>query len=192
MTTKALRDQKKANKIRMLLKKKETLFRDILDLADFKEPVVFLMRNNRKVEFYENATKNDFEFDKGDEEVGIIKLNPQYLHTFNYGKRTFRGYICHEDYPMPLPENPIMTAEMFSNTIDKTLMDIKSWKAKELEAKVSLRWALWGGIGLILLILAIFGKDLISFVTGIFGIGGAETVVNSVNTTIQNVPVVLP
>ena len=81
---------------------------------------------------------------------------PQMLHSFDYGKgNKFKGYICHEDYPIPLPDNPVLTAEVFQMAIDKTLNDIKKWRAKELQAKGDLVWKLLVGVAIVIAVLGV-------------------------------------
>jgi hypothetical protein len=129
-----------------LFKKKKALFKDYYDTADFKEPILILMRKTQNAEFFENATKGDFEYDHSDGTTRRIFLNTKYIQTFPYGKKVFKGYICHEDNPLPLPAEPEITAETVGLAIDKTLNDIKKWKADEFRAKGEFYWKIALGI----------------------------------------------
>lgn len=133
-----------AEKRKMLFKKKEKLFKSYYEPAQFKEPVLILMRRNQNAEFFENATKGKFEFSHSDGETRYIYLTPKYLQSFPYGKKNFRGYICHEDFAIPLPAEPEITAETIGTVIDKTLNDIRNWKAQEYKAQ----GAMWFKIAL--------------------------------------------
>ena len=134
METKVKTMQTKAKRIKILLKQHKGLWGKHQELAEFEEPVLMLMRNNRKIEWYDKATQGKFLYTHTDGKERAIELSPQFLHTFDYGKREFKGYICHEDYPTPLPEIPIVTGEMYQMGIEKTLNDMKKWKADEARA----------------------------------------------------------
>lgn len=135
-----------AERRKMILKKKKTLFSSVLDTVDFKEPILILMRRTQQAEFFENATKGEFEYEHSDGTTRKIFLTPKYLQAFPYGKTTFRGYICHEDSPLPLPNEPEITTETIGIAIDKTLNDINNWKAKEWTAKGNFFWKIAIGI----------------------------------------------
>lgn len=162
-----------------MLKKYNKTFKSYNEMSNFKEPVVFLARRNRRVEFFEDATKGRFEFTHSDGEMGKIDLSPEYLNTFDYGKRTFKGYICHEDHPTPLPENPIVTAELFNIAEEKVLHDMKKWKKSEQEG-IGLKWKQIL-IGIALVIAVPLGAKIIAGLFGVdldinpFGGGGGNT-----------------
>ena len=172
--------QSKAKKIKILLKSYKTRFKSYQEMANFKEPVLFLMRNTRKVEFFDNVTTGWFQFNHTDGTMRKIKLGPEGLHTFDYGKRTFKGYIIHEDNPIPLPERPVITAEQFQWAIDKTHQDLINHRAKEYDAKGKMIWKILIGIGAIILALA-FAKML---VPDLFNFGASKQVVETVATQV--------
>lgn len=138
--------QTKAQNRKTLFKKKKKLFKEYYDTVDFKEPIIILMRRTQNAEFFENATQGEFTYKHSDETERKILLNTKYLQTFPYGKKNFKGYICHEDSPLPLPAEPEVTAETIGIAIDKTLNDIKKWKAEEWKAKGDFYWKLALGI----------------------------------------------
>ena len=109
-----------------------------------------------KVEFFEEATKGQFVYQHSDGEERYITLNPRWLQTFDYGKKTFRGYICHEDHPYPLPEEPTVTAEMTGIAVEKTLNDVKKWKTKELSEKTKMWQTIFFGIAMIIAAAALY------------------------------------
>lgn len=140
-----------AKRIRILFKKQKALFRAKEALSDFKEPVLFLIRRSGNVEFFEEATKGKFIFEHSlDEEDRYLILEPNNQVTFDYGTKRFRGYICHEDYPLPITViDPILTTEVFHMAIEKALNDIRKWQATELRAKADIIWKALAGIALI-------------------------------------------
>lgn len=140
----------KAEKKKILFKKKKRFIKEYKEMTAFSEPILILMRRNQKAEFYENATQGKFEFEHSDKTERYIILDTKYLQTFPYGKSTFKGYICHEDHPLPLPNEPEVTSETIGIAIDKTLNDIKKWKAQEIKAKGELIWKIAIGIAIII------------------------------------------
>lgn len=134
------------------LKKKQSL-------AEFDEPIMILMKNSGKVEFYENATGGKFIFQHSSGEERFIILDQRFMNNFDYGGNSFRGYVCHEDFPTPLPENPIVTTELVAIMYEKVLNDIKKWKVEEEKAKAlkikswAILLAVAGGIFLLWIIL---------------------------------------
>jgi len=175
--------QSKAKRIKVLLKNYDGRFKSYQEMSNFQEPVMFLMRNTRKTEFYDNATTGYFEFIHTDGRTRRIKLSPEFLQTFDYGKKTFKGYICHEDYPTPLPEKPLVTAEQFQWAIDKTQQDLTNYKAKELTARGDMWWKILLGVGAVILAFAL-AKML---VPNLFGGGGEKAVVDIVQNATQAV-----
>jgi hypothetical protein len=71
------------------------------------------------------------------------------MQTFEYGKNQFKGFVCHEDFPMPLPEDPVLTTEMMGIVIEKTLNDMKKWKTEEWKAKTNFYWKVIIGIAIL-------------------------------------------
>jgi hypothetical protein len=126
--------ESKAEYRKSLFKKYNALFSTYRDTADFKEPILILMRRTQKAEFFENATQGEFQYDHSDGTKRTILLTTRQLQTFEYGKKQFKGYVCHEDIPTPLPTEPEITVESVGIAIDKTLNDIKKWKSEEARA----------------------------------------------------------
>lgn len=153
MRTKVQKAQSKAKRIKLLFKQYDKTFKSYQEMSDFKEPIVFLMRRNRKVEFHDKATEGTFMFKHSNgKDLGIV-LEPQYLHTFDYGKKTFKGYILHEDYPNPLPEEPTVSSDLYLISMDKALHDIRKHKADE-EKAIGLKWKqILIGLGIVIAII---------------------------------------
>lgn len=139
-------NQSLAERKRMLFKKKKGIFKEYYDTREFKEPILILMRRTQNAEFFEKATQGEFEYEHSDGTTRRIMLNSKYLQSFPYGKRTFKGYICHEDAPLPLPNEPEVSVETMGIAIDKTLNDIKKWTTQEIKAKGQLVWKIALGI----------------------------------------------
>lgn len=141
--------ESKATRARTLFKKHKKLIRSRQELTQFQEPVLFLIRRSRKVEFYENSTSGEFEYEHSDGDRRHIQLATQYQVTFDYADKNFRGYICHEDFPTPLPFDPVLTTELYEISIDKVLNDMKKWKAEELKARGELWFKILLGLAIL-------------------------------------------
>ena len=153
----------RAKKINILYKKYKKSWRKYQEMANFKEPIIQLIKNN-KVEFYEDATSGNFYFDHSDGSKRKVKLDPEFQLTFDYGKRNFKGYIVHENYPTPLPEKPIITAEQYQWGIDKTQQDQLNHQEKQIKARGDMWYKIFIGIAVIIVALALanmFGLDII-------------------------------
>lgn len=130
-------EKSKAKEIKILIKKYQGLLKKHFETANFKEPVLFLMQRNGKVTFYENATAGEFVYEHSDKSRRYINLTGR-PYEFDYGRKGFKGYICHEDFPYPLPEQPELSAEVHAIAIDKAVSDLKKWKEKEIRAKTDM------------------------------------------------------
>lgn len=148
--------KQEAKKIQMLFKKHKGLIKQYYGVANFKEPILILMRRGNKAEFFEKANAGEFTFEHSDGSERHIILNPKNLQTFDYGAKTFRGYICHEDFPLALPEEPIVTTELFNIAIQKTLNDIKKWKTEEIKARSDMFWKIGLAIAVVILAYAMY------------------------------------
>lgn len=113
---------------RLFTKHKKLLGKELI-FEPFEEPIMLFERENGTVEFKEKATTGRYNFthSNGEERYIIIKGRPK---NFVFGHKTVRGYYCHENYPFPLPEEPILTTEEFNLIIEKTLHDKKEWETK--------------------------------------------------------------
>lgn len=151
--------ESQAERRRILFKVHKGLLRKKQKLVEFDEPILILMREGKKAEFYEKATGGKFIFSHSDGDERFIILDQSFMQTFEYGGKVFSGYICHEDFPTPLPENPIVTTELVALLYEKTLNDIKKWKIEELKAKKGLRmvwvWIILA-IGAVIVLILIF------------------------------------
>lgn len=65
-TTKQQNNTSNATQRKTVFKKYKQLIGSYLETANFKEPIALLMRRTRKVDFYENVTQGEFEFDHSD------------------------------------------------------------------------------------------------------------------------------
>lgn len=153
----------KENTVRLkkLFRKYKKWFSREYIVYPFKEPCMLFIRRSGQVEFYENVKGSLFEFNHSDDSKRFIITTPSKQLLFGFGNKRFKGYICHEDYPLPLPQDPILTSEQVNVIVEKSLNDIKKWKAQEIRAKTGLwKWIL---IGTACIILAYFlGKMLLA------------------------------
>lgn len=126
------------------------------ETTDFTEPVLFLERRSGEVEFYEKATAGLFNYQHSDGNTRFIVLTPNKQKKFGFANRKFRGYYCHEDYPLPLPQDPLITCEQVNILIEKSLNDIQKWKTEATKAKTKMIWVILGGIAVIILAMAMY------------------------------------
>lgn len=173
----------RAKRIRMLVKKNEATFKDKQALTDFKEPTLWLIRRSGAVEFFEDASKGTFVFKHSDGYNREIYLEPSSQLSFDYGKRKFKGYICQEDHPLPLPENPIVTSETVNSIVEKVGMDMKKLNTKAKEIQIKLIKTLGFVIGGLILVWMLYKAHafdkIIGFLTGQPYVDPA-TIVNSI------------
>lgn len=121
--------------------------------TQFKSPCMFLERRSGDVEFYEDATAGLMEYDHSDKSKRFIILIPSMQKKFGFADRSFKGYFCHEDSPLPIGTDPTITTEQVNIIVDKSLNDIKEWKAKEIKEWSNLAWTV--GLGIAIIFLAI-------------------------------------
>lgn len=169
-------------KRRLLFKKKDRIFSSYYELANFKEPVIIMLRRTRKADFLEGIKTDTYEYEHSDGTLRKVYLNSKYLQMFPYGKREFACYVCHEDFPLPLPAEPEVTAETVGLVIDKTLNDIKAWKAKETLATAKL----WKTVGMV--VAGIFALYIVYKLVIVKDPTVVHDVVQTGSTTIQVVP----
>lgn len=145
-----------AKETRILFKKYNKIRGQYYKQADFTEPALLLIRRDGKVNFFDGVTPGKFAYVHTNKTERNIILNEQGILTFPYGAKSFKGYICHEDYPTPLPMNPVLTAEEMNIAIEKTLHDIRKWRAEEIKAWGALWWKIAIGIAIVIAIYAVY------------------------------------
>lgn len=138
------------NKINTIFMKEKGRIFTKQKLAVFKEPVALLMRKTGMVEFYENVKGDELAFEDANGHDLAIALSPEFLQTFEYAGTTFKGYICYEEEAFPLPQKPIVYAELMQSLLYKTLHDIRDWRAKVLDARAGLIWKILLGVAIII------------------------------------------
>lgn len=129
------KEQSQAKRIRELLHVHKGLFKKKQSLTDFNEPILFLIRRDKNIEFYEKATKGEFTFTHSDGKERKIDLIPSQQLAMDYAGRKTRCYWCHEDYPIPLPEDPLVTSEIVAISQEKSMHDINKFRLKEEQIK---------------------------------------------------------
>lgn len=147
--SKAKMDNERSVRIKALFQKKKIFLKDFQKLAGFEEPIVILMRGNGRVEFFEKC-KKEFVFDHTNGKEMTIYLNRNLL-TFDYGRTEFKGYICHEDNPFPLPEDPVVTTELLKILTEKIILDKNDLDAKKKAMLGDMFLKIGLGIGAMLL-----------------------------------------
>lgn len=145
-----------------------------------EEPVLYLHRRSGQVEFYEGVKEGLFEFKHSDGEIRFIIVNTNTQEMYGHTKDKYRGYIAHEDHPITGFPDPVMTCEQVNIIVEKSLNDIKKWKAKELQARGDMWWKIGLAIGAVILAIALF-KTLVPT--------QPETVVQVVKETAQNITI---
>jgi hypothetical protein len=139
-----------AERINNLMLKQKKFLRIQQSIVPFKEPVMFFERRSGDVEFYENVTVGNFEFKHSDGTRRFLLLTPSKQKRFGYGKWKFKGYFCHEDFPLPLPQDPLITTEQMNIFAEKSMNDIKEWQTKAIKAKTDMIWKIALGIALVI------------------------------------------
>lgn len=151
----------KARRIRTLIKRQKKLFKTIDATTDFKEPVLFFIRTNGRVELYENATSGYFEYAPTNAEKGSkmmkIMLDPAKQQIMDYGTKSFRCYFHREGDAVSYPHIPLLDVEAYNISQQKTLNDLIKHEATKIKAQAiklkSIAWivaallaglALWG------------------------------------------------
>lgn len=165
-----------------LFLKEKKLTGTIARLTEFKEPVVFLIRQNGDIEMEEDIRKKEYHYTHSNGEKRVIKLNEKKMKNMNHGKYRFKCYILDEDNPLPLPEEPIITIQEFTENIEKA-----NSNQKLLEAQAKLKKATLGGWATIAIIIAI---TIILLV--VLWPEQTPTVVKTIVTNISNITQVNP
>lgn len=173
-------------RINYLIKKEKKLLGSFIGVGNFDEPILILLRRSGQAEFFENAVDISLTITHSDGEQRVIWLNDRKLISFPMGKKKIKGYICHEDIPTPLPEDPLLTTELTGVALDKTLNDIRKWKSEELKQQGNLFWKIALGacaiIGMYILYKLMFpgGGEEVRIV---------EKVVEVTQTTLPNIKI---
>lgn len=159
-------------RLHILFKRNQKAIGNYKSLVSFEQPVLLLIRNG-KVEFYEGVKGDTFRIP--DDEVGrIIRLGTNLLE-FEYGKETFKGYICNVDEAFPLPQKPIVYAELMELIIRKIITNYKNLESSGSEMRKTM-WAIFGMLILGAIIYVFFLKDKLD----------PNTAAQIANQTVQN------
>lgn len=167
-----------ATKIRNLFTKHKEFIKTKYKTTEFNEPVMFFERRSGEVEFHENVTAGIFEYTHSDGNKRFIVINTKYIKKFGFADKRFKGYYCHEDHPLPLPEDPIMTVEQMNILVEKSLNDHKKWQTQEIKANTE-RWKVIGMIIIGIILAIMFYKLVIPQKTP----ETIHTIVQTINTT---------
>jgi len=173
-----------------LIKKSKGWIFTYNNVAEFKEPIAILLRRTGRAEFFEEVNSGEWTIKHSDGKNRVLFLDPRFIHTFKYGKKEFRGYVCHEDFPTPLPEDPVITAEMVGIVTEKTLHDLNKWKAQEWTAKGDFIWKIALGIAALVGMYILY-KMLVPSPTGV-GASVAQTVAENITNATSGVTDITP
>lgn len=151
--------ESKAKRIKNIFLKYKDWIRTTYDTIPFEEPIMFLERGSGKVEFYENATAGFLEFTHSNGDTRFLVITPTRKKEFGFGKKAFKGYYCHEDFPLPLPEDPLATTEQMDIVLKNAMASMDKLRAEELKQKgeaqrkliKTVAYAIAGIIGMIIL-----------------------------------------
>lgn len=132
----------KATRVRSLLQKQKGLIRSKQTLTDFKEPVLFLVRRDGKMDIYEKATAGKFIFEHSSGDSKFLELRPADQITFDYADRKVRGYVAFEDRPFAGWDDVIIDNDSLSSNLEKIKStDLKYQERIEaLKNKGKLTW----------------------------------------------------
>lgn len=145
----------RAKKISKVFLKYQKWLKQEYETTQFKEPVLFLIRRSGVTETHEDATRGLFDFTHSDGQKRFLILTGR-PKTMHYGKRAFDYYICHEDHPLPLPNDPLITTEQMNISIEKALNNYQEWAAKQKIAVGKMYYYIFGGIALIVLAFTLY------------------------------------
>jgi len=173
---KRIEDLKKLN---ALYRKYKKGLKARYDLAPFNEPVLQLERTNGTIEFYDKAIAGVYTFEHTDGTHRHLTLKG-FPKTMKFYDQTIKVWTCHEDFPFQIPENPLVTSELFTQSKDKDLNDTKNYKAQIINAKSKMIYQMLIGIAIVIAVI-ILGKMMLP---NLFS--GAKNVAPAVVETVKN------
>lgn len=121
-----------------------------------KQPVMFFRRRTGDTEIYEKVTSGIFEYKHTDGEERYIIVNPKDQEKVGWGDIAFKAYFAHEDYPTTSLPEPLINTEQMNTIIEKSLQDLKKYKAQELKYKGRAWLYIAAAIGLIIMAFALY------------------------------------
>lgn len=150
-----IKNKEDPRELNSLFEKYKSIMRTHHESVPFKEPILILIRRNKKIDFIEDVPETIHKYEHSDGSKRYILLDTRDILTFPYGGKEFRGYICHEDSPLPLPTDAIITTETMNMIIEKTLNTMKDLEAKIEEAKGNKYYNVLIGIAVIIAVIAV-------------------------------------
>lgn len=179
----------RAIRVRNLIRKQKGILKTEIKTTRFKEPVMLFEKRNGDIEFYEDVTKGLFEYKHSDGTTRYQIIEPSTKRSFGFADKRFVGYISHEDYPITGQQKPLITAEQMNIIVEKSINDMKKWKAEEIrEYKGMVKWIF---IGIALIIIAYFiGKTLLGQPTQV--VPTTTMIKDSAVAVINGTPTIIP
>jgi hypothetical protein len=170
-------EKQMASRINKLIKKEKKLIFKIKKTVNFKEPVLFFIKADKHVEFFEGVQKGKFYADDSNGNEVEWDLNPNDLLDFEYGNRSFKGYILYERESRPYPKEPIIEAKLFEAVMIKIQTDLAKWKLKEKELNIK-KW-----MPLVYILALIIG----GFILYKLAVPNPETTIQMIQNVSQNI-----
>lgn len=131
------------------------------ELARFKEPVLLLLRRNGEVSIYHGVKDTQWQYEHTDTTMRVIFLNTA-PYNMPYAGETFKMWICHEDFPFPMPMDIMTTTEEVTTIIDKVGAGMNKLLIEGLRAKTSSKVWMYVAIIAVIGIFFLFGLPAIS------------------------------
>lgn len=142
-----------AQERRTLFKKYKKILGEEERLSNFKEPAAILLRRSGQGEWLEGVTKGKYAFTHSDGSRRFIIITGK-PNDMRYAGRLFKLYVLHEDFPIPIPEDPLITTEQVSLMLEQALIGSQKIRAKDWEGKNNMiKIIIWGIIGLIVAVI---------------------------------------
>lgn len=126
-------------------------------LAEFDEPVLELLRRNKRTETYIPSKANKlkegkFAFTHSNGEDREVDLNEAYIYKADYAGKTYSKYFFHEDWAYPvIPQNPLLEFKRMQNAINNAMSAELKWKAEEKRANAAMITAAAGLVAILVI-----------------------------------------
>lgn len=128
--------------------------------STLKEPILFLMRSNGKMELIENVEDGIFYVDSPDRELSkrkAIILDPAKIYSWEYGAMRWRTYVAFEDEMSCYPVDVVHDSRSFRRIIQAITLNYKDFMEKD-PIKIGKMWLLiFVGIAVLVYFLATSG-----------------------------------
>lgn len=184
-------EYKDPDDIDILIKKVKGFIKSRIELEDFQEPVLILIRRNGDIELKEGITPGEYEIEHSDGRKIKIFLPEKKMLRFRYGKDNFfKCFIYYEDEISAYPQEPLIDAELVYIENDKLKNDIREFELKSKRENREFVESLFTGV--IWIIVAFIAINIISYLLTkqtifdmISNAGTAKEIAQATTETIQ-------